>query len=82
MFVHCAIDDGALPKLRQVRVAQSLGWHTAEMAEQTEDLADDLQEGAKTDWEAREWVFADMTREEYETERCWERVSGVWIFEG
>ena len=80
--VHLAILDGALPKLRQVRVAQSLGWLNAASADETEELVDALQDGAKADWMEREWIFRDMRKVEYETERCWERSSGVWVFEG
>ena len=51
-------------------------------AADTEALTDALQEGARKDWEGREWVFADMKEELYLRHRCWEDVSGVWVFEG
>ncbi|KAF2482054.1 hypothetical protein BDY17DRAFT_252946 [Neohortaea acidophila] len=77
-----ALDEGTLPGLRRVRVARSLGWDSADVAPDTEALGDALQEGARRDWERKEWVFADMTEEQYsKAAACWESVSGVWVFE-
>ncbi|KAI7086153.1 hypothetical protein KC356_g5241 [Hortaea werneckii] len=82
-----AIDEGILPQLRQVRVARSLLWHAAATAGDAEALADALQEGSKRDWDAgrmrREGeVFAGWGTERGERERVWERVAGVWMFDG
>lgn len=80
--VIIAVHDATLPSLRQVRVAQSLGWHGAGVGAETEALSDALQEGAKRDWESREWIFKDLEDDQYRRDACWERVSGVWVFEG
>ena len=80
--IMIAIDDGALPKLRKVRVAQSLLWHTSSTAADADALADALKEGSKRDWENREWVFANMSEKDYAKPNCWEDVAGVWNFEG
>jgi len=76
-----AIDDGALPSLRQVRVAKSLLWHSAATSEDAEALADVLQERSLGDWKAREGVFKDMDEDEYQKNK-WEEVAGVWAFDG
>ena len=76
-----AIDEGTVPKLRQVRVAQSLGWYSSSIAEDTEALTDALQEGSRKDWVEREWVFDGMDGERY-ARANWQAVAGVWIFEG
>ncbi|CAK3781250.1 F-box domain [Lecanosticta acicola] len=44
--VLIAIDEGTLPNLRQVRVANSLLWHSSATASDSEALADALQEAA------------------------------------
>ncbi|KAI7473244.1 hypothetical protein KC357_g5540 [Hortaea werneckii] len=82
-----AIDEGIVPQLRQVRVARSLLWHAAATAGDAEALADALQEGSKRDWDAgrmrREGeVFAGWGTKRGERERVWERVAGVWMFDG
>lgn len=41
-----AIDDGQLPNLRQIRVAQSLLWHSGSTAADLEALSDTLKESA------------------------------------
>ena len=75
--VMIAIDDGVIPKLRQIRVASSLLWQDSE----AESLTDALQEGARKDWEAKEWLFADMKSSRYATVD-WKRFAGVWKFDG
>lgn len=78
--IMIAIEEGTLPKLRQVRVDQALLWQSAGMREDVEALGDMLQEAARRDWEDREWLFADMGRREYEAKEVWRKVSGVWSF--
>ncbi|KAI6843455.1 hypothetical protein KC365_g242 [Hortaea werneckii] len=83
-----AIDEGIVPQLRQVRVARSLLWHAASTAADAEALADALQEGSKRDWDAGRGrgegeVFAGCGgTERGEREKVWERVAGVWMFDG
>jgi hypothetical protein len=78
--IMIAIDEGALPKLRQVRVDQALLWQSGGMREDVEALTDALQESAKKDWQDREWVFQDMKTREYDEVEVWRKASGVWIF--
>ena len=66
-----AIDDGTLPALRRVRVAQSLHWYDSSTAADTEALVDALQEASLKDVDEKREV--DAQREEK---------AGVWIFEG
>ncbi|GAB1735548.1 hypothetical protein NU219Hw_g4126t1 [Hortaea werneckii] len=82
-----AIDEGIVPQLRQVRVARSLLWHAAATAADAEALADALQEGSKRDWDAGVGrgdgeVFRGWATERGEREKVWERVAGVWMFDG
>ncbi|WPG99011.1 Hypothetical protein R9X50_00181300 [Acrodontium crateriforme] len=78
--VLIALDDQALPCLRQVRVAQALLWHSSATLRDTEALADALQEASKRDWEMREGIFATMSSQEYGIPDIWEKRSGVWEF--
>ena len=80
--IMIAIDEGVLPKLRQVRVAKSLLWHSSSTASDAEALADVLQEASKRDWETRSEEFRGINTEEGERRRVWEGVSGVWMFDG
>ncbi|KAK4539836.1 hypothetical protein LTR36_010297 [Oleoguttula mirabilis] len=87
-----AIDEGSLPKLRQVRVAKTLLWQASGTASDAEALADVLIEASKRDWEDGVGVFAGgmqgtgvgkrATRGEQEQGKVWERVAGVWMFDG
>lgn len=45
--VMIAMDEGVLPELRQVRVANSLGWHHAALAPDLDALGDQLREAAR-----------------------------------
>ncbi len=78
--VIIAIDAGALPGLRQVRVDQALLWQSNGMREDVEALSDVLQDRAKRDWEDRAWLFESMSSRQYHAEEAWKKVSGVWIF--
>jgi hypothetical protein len=78
--IMIAIDDGSIPKLRQVRVDQALQWQSAGMREEVESLTDVLQEGARRDWEAREGMFEHVKIGEDESKEVWKKWSGVWIF--
>ena len=85
--IMIAIDDGVLPRLRQVRVARSLLWHSSSTARDAEALADVLQEACKRDWEGglqrgKGELFEGVGREEGERRRVWEEVAGVWMFDG
>lgn len=83
--IMIAIDEGSLPKLRQVRVAKSLQWHSLSTASDAEALADALQEGSRRDWENREGAFAGVQANEVddgEEKKRWEEVAGVWMFDG
>lgn len=90
--IMIAIDEGSLPKLRQVRVAKTLLWHSSLNASDAEALADVLIEASKSDWEGGMGVFAGsrknaglgrgMSREEQERRKVWEGVAGVWMFDG
>lgn len=76
-----AIDEGSLPKLRQVRVAKSLLWHSSSTAQDADALADVLQEGSRADWERKEWIYADMSDTDY-AQADWKQAAGVWAFDG
>jgi hypothetical protein len=78
--IMIAIDEGALPALRQVRVDQRLHWQGANTKDDVGALTDVLQDGARNDWEAREWLFADSKSRVSEDASAWKTVSGVWIF--
>ncbi|KAK5113178.1 hypothetical protein LTR85_010996 [Meristemomyces frigidus] len=90
--IMIAIDEGSLPRLRQVRVAKTLLWHSSLTASDAEALADVLIEASKRDWEDGVGVFAGggqgagvgkrMDREEQERRKVWEQVAGVWMFDG
>ena len=86
-----AIDEGTLPRLRQVRVARTLLWHNSSTAADAEALADVLLEASKRDWEDGVGYFKqgsgnrrDRTVEEVEEKKAkvWESVAGVWMFDG
>ncbi|TKA23657.1 hypothetical protein B0A50_06493 [Salinomyces thailandicus] len=81
--IMIAIDDGVLPKLRQVRVAKSLLWHSSSTASDAEALADVLQEASKRDWDdgGDAQHFRGLDRREGERRRVWEEVAGVWMFD-
>ena len=79
--IMIAIDEGCLPKLRQVRVAKGLLWQSSSMREDVDALADVLQEGSRRDWEGREGVCEVMDEREY-AKGDWKGVAGVWVFEG
>jgi len=79
--IMIALDDGSFPRLRQVRVAKSLLWHSNVTKDDAEALAAALQEGSKKDWEMKEGVFAAMGEREYRATK-WEDVAGVWAFDG
>lgn len=73
--VLIAVEDGSLPKLRQVRVAKSLFWQSGGNADETAALGDALQDAAaKT--QARQLQDEDESEPEMELE------SGVWTFDG
>lgn len=64
--VLIAVEDGSLPKLRQVRVAKSLFWQSGGNADETAALGDALQDSAT---KAGEYGIGQM--------EC-----GVWTFDG
>lgn len=76
-----AIDNGALPALRVVRIARSLHWQGNPIVEEAEALAGTLQEASKQDWENRQGVFADMNTSQWK-EADWTDAAGVWQFDG
>ena len=80
--IMIAIDEGALLKLRQVRVARSLLWESSSTREDVDALTEALQEGSKRDWEGREWVFEDKREYGKDGEERWRDVAGVWVFDG
>ncbi|KAK5111896.1 hypothetical protein LTR62_004628 [Meristemomyces frigidus] len=92
--IMIAIDDGLLPKLRQVRVAKQLLWHSANSASDAEALADVLQEAGRREWFEAKGMSVDGEEgfrmiEGVEKEgrlggesKPWERGVGVWMFEG
>ena len=78
--VMIAMDEGTLPSLRQVRVSRSLLWQSSSTREDVEALTDALQEGARCDWEKKEWLFSpDARAKEYRGDE-WKAVAGVWLF--
>ena len=75
-----AMADGALPKLRQVRVSKHLGWDEPATREDLETLVDELQQGAHSDWASGSWVFEGKLKKGHEHMEPWKDVSGVWLF--
>ncbi|KAF2764425.1 hypothetical protein EJ03DRAFT_321252 [Teratosphaeria nubilosa] len=76
--IMIAIDEGSVPRLRVVRVAQSLHWHSSATVSDTETLADVLQEASRRDWEGEGGLRLMGAGEEG---RPWESVAGVWRFD-
>ena len=70
--IMIAIDEGSLPKLKVVRVAKSLLWHSSATASDAEALADALQDGCRNDQDAR---ASEVGLDGYEK-------AGVWQFDG
>nr|QEJ80702.1 F-box domain-containing protein [Teratosphaeria zuluensis] len=90
--IMIALDEGSVPNLRVVRVAQSLHWHSNATMSDTEALADALLEASRRDWESGEGVFAgakgrcgrllmEGDGEGGKVVRPWEEVAGVWRFD-
>ena len=79
--IMIAIDEGTVPRLRQVRVAKALLWQSSNTASEAEALADVLHERSKHDWEQREGPFASMPEERYQ-KADWESIAGVWQTDG
>ncbi|KAK6435408.1 hypothetical protein LTR95_008404 [Oleoguttula sp. CCFEE 5521] len=79
--IMLAIDDNVLPALRVVRVAKSLDWQGATLADETEALADALVEASKADWDAKQSQYMATTRKD-SLVRPWEKWAGVWTFDG
>nr|QEJ80713.1 F-box domain-containing protein [Teratosphaeria gauchensis] len=92
--IMIALDEGSVPNLRVVRVAQSLHWHSNATMSDTEALADALLEASRRDWERGEGVFSggegrcgrllmdgEGNAEGGEVVRPWEEVAGVWRFD-
>ncbi|KAH9826816.1 F-box domain-containing protein [Teratosphaeria destructans] len=76
--IMIAIDEGSVPHLRVVRVAQSLHWHSHATLGDTEALADVLQEASRRDWvgAGRGSLVGGG-----EVSRPWESAAGVWRFD-
>nr|OQO32668.1 hypothetical protein B0A51_00046 [Rachicladosporium sp. CCFEE 5018] len=80
--IMLAIDDNVLPALRVVRVAKSLDWQGAALADETEALADALVDASKADWEAKQDHSKSSSRIDPAVVRPWEKWAGVWTFDG
>ena len=79
--VLIAVSEGAIPKLRQVRVAKELEWDGHALRDDLEQLVDELQSGARDDWLARDWLFEQRgNKDEDHAKQPWKDVAGVWVF--
>lgn len=79
--VIIALEEGAFPHLRVVRVAKSLEWGVGEARQEMDALDEQLQELELEDYNKRRGKYFEMDTEEWRR-MDFRKNAGVWLMEG